>query len=70
MEAFGDGGSYNQFRASSMFHLKYMEDRLREVYANFLSPEEIEEVLDGKDIWLSPDDWIERYQKRNESAPS
>ena len=63
----GDGGSYNQFRASSMFHLKYMEDRLREVYANFLSPEEIEEVLDGKDIWLSPDDWIERYQKRNEA---
>ena len=62
----GDGGSYNQFRASTNFYLKYMEERLREVYKHFLTDDELQEVLDGRDIWLSPQDWIERYQLRNE----
>ena len=63
----GDGGSYNQFRASTTFYLKYMEERLRDVYKHFLTDEELDQVMDGKDIWLSPQDWIERYQKRNEA---
>ena len=58
----GDGGSYNQFRASTNFYLKYMEERL---YKHFLTDDELQEVLDGRDIWLSPQDWIERYQLRN-----
>lgn len=62
----GDGGSYNQFRASTTFYLKYMEERLREVYKHFLTEEELDQVMDGKDIWLSPEDWIERYSQRNE----
>lgn len=62
----GDGGSYNQFRASTTFYLKYMEERLRDVYKHFLTEEELDQVMDGKDIWLSPEDWIERYSQRNE----
>lgn len=63
----GDGGSYNQFRASTTFYLKYMEDRLREVYKYFLTDDELGQVMDGKDIWLSPQDWIARYEKRNQA---
>lgn len=63
----GDGGSYNQFRASTTFYLKYMEDRLREVYKHFLTEDELDQVMDGKDIWLSPEEWVERYEKRNQA---
>ena len=63
----GEGGSYNQFRAASVFFLDYMEKRLREVYKHFLEDSEIEEVLAGKDIWLSPAEWVERFEKRNQA---
>ncbi len=62
----GDGGSYNQFKASSQFFLKYMETRFREVYHHFLSEEELDDVLEGKDLWLTAQQFSDRYQKRNE----
>ncbi len=61
----GDGGSYNQFKASSQFFLKYMEKRFRDVYEHFLTEQELSDVMEGKDIWLTPDEWVERYEKRN-----
>ena len=63
----GDGGAFNQFRASTAFYLKYMEERLRDVYQFFLTEEELNAVMDGKDIWLTPEEWGERYDKRNEA---
>ncbi len=60
-----DGGSFNQYRASTSFYLKYMEERLRDVYQFFLTEEELDAVMDGKDIWLTPEEWGERYEKRN-----
>lgn len=62
----GDGGSYNQFKASSQFFLKYMETRFREVYKNFLTNDELDDVLEGKDLWMTGSEFHERYEKRNE----
>lgn len=62
----GDGGSYNQFKASSQFFLKYMETRFREVYRNFLTSDELDDVLEGKDLWMTGSEFTERYEKRNE----
>lgn len=62
----GDGGAFNQFKASSTFYIRYMEDRLREMYKHFLTSEELDNVLEGKDIWLDPCEWAERYERRNE----
>lgn len=61
----GDGGAFNQFRASTAFYIKYMEQRLRDVYEHFLTEEELNAVMDGKDIWLTPEEWGERYDRRN-----
>lgn len=62
----GDGGSYNQFKASSQFFLKYMETRFREVYKNFLTDKELDDVLEGKDLWMTGSEFHARYEKRNE----
>lgn len=62
----GDGGSYNQFKASSQFFLKYMETRFREVYRNFLTSDELDNVLEGKDLWMTGSEFHARYEKRNE----
>ena len=61
----GEGGAYNQFRAATEFYLRYMEQRLRAVYESFLTEQELDAVMDGKDIWLSPEEWVERYEHRN-----
>jgi len=62
----GDGGSYNQFKASSQFFLKYMETRFREVYDGFLSEKELDDILEGKDMWLTAEEFHNRYAARNE----
>lgn len=62
----GDGGSYNQFKASSQFFLKYMETRFREMYEFFLSEKELDDILEGKDMWLTGSEFHARYEKRNE----
>lgn len=60
-----DGGSYNQFRASATFFLKYMEERFRSIYEHFLSSEELDGILEGKDLWLTVDEFAKRYEQRN-----
>lgn len=62
----GMGGTLPEFKASSAFTVKYMESRLRSVYKNFLTEKELDDMLEGKDIWLDAEQWCERFQKRNE----
>lgn len=60
------GGSLPEFKASSTFTVKYMESRLRSVYKHFLTEDELDDMLEGKDVWLDADGWIARYKTRNE----
>jgi ATP-dependent protease ClpP protease subunit len=60
------GGTIPEFKASSAFTIKYMESRLRSVYKHFLSEKELDDMLEGKDLWLDASAWIDRFQKRNE----
>lgn len=61
-----NGGNFNEYRASSAFYVKYMESRLRSMYEHFLSEDEIQAMLDGRDIWLCADEWCNRFIARNE----
>lgn len=59
-------GTLNEYRTASAFHVQYMEERFKAQYEHFLTPQEIEELLKGQDMWLNAQQWAERYEKRNE----
>jgi len=42
-------------------------DLFHSMYDNFLTPTEFEDMLKGKDIWMSPDEVTKRLEKRNKS---
>jgi len=61
-----DGGNFNEYRQSAGFHIKRMENLLRNTYAGFLTEDEIDSMLDGKDILLDAQQWCERHEQRNQ----
>lgn len=60
----GGGGTFGEFQAYSKFYGSYLESRLRQIYEGFLTEEEVTEVIEGKDMWLTPEQWVERFQVR------
>lgn len=62
----GSQGTLNEYRTSSAFHVQYMEERFKAQYEHFLTPQEIEDMLKGVDMWLTAGQFAERYNKRNE----
>lgn len=53
-------GKGQEIAAHAKFIEKYSRSLLNDIYADFLSEEEIEEVLEGRDIWLTSEQVIER----------
>lgn len=62
--SFGYGGKENNVRQFVEFNAKANERLMHKYYKHYLSPEEIEEVIEGKDVWHNADDIIERLEKR------
>jgi ATP-dependent protease ClpP protease subunit len=60
----GTFGKGNEMHLQIQHERKWSETLFRDVYKDFLTPEEIQAVIDGKDIWLDSDDVIVRMQKR------
>lgn len=58
---FGKGGEmFDQLKHER----KWSESLLRDIYADFLTEEEIVSILDNKDIWMTGDEVIERLQAK------
>ena len=62
----GESGTLAEFRAASTFGIKYMENTFRKHYRLFLSDEEIEQLINGRDFWLTSEEFVDRFVKRNE----
>lgn len=62
----GAYGSVNEYRAKSKFDAEFRDRQFREAYEGFLSNAEIEAALEGKDIWLDAEGWLERAMKRSQ----
>lgn len=62
----GTGGKYSDYKAETAYTLKHMEKVLRHTYTGFLSDAEMEDLLRGVDLWLGPEEFCERYNKRNQ----
>jgi ATP-dependent protease ClpP protease subunit len=60
----GTFGKGNEMHLQIQHERKWAETLFRDVYEDFLTVDEIQSVIDGKDIWLDSDDVMERMQKR------
>lgn len=56
-------GKRNEVFASHEFDKIWLDDSIREIYKGFLTDEEIEKMLDGKDYWFTANEVIERLNK-------
>ena len=67
---FGKGGEmYDQLQ----FERRWSENFMTEVYADFLTPEEIQSMLNNKDIWMDSEEVVKRLtelQKKREAEPA
>jgi hypothetical protein len=62
----GVGGKTSDWLAQSRFTAGYMERVMRESYADFLTDEEIDALISGRDFWFDADTFVERWTKREE----
>jgi len=46
---------------------KWSEGLLREIYSDFLNPDEIQAILDNKDIWMGGEEVVNRLNKRKKA---
>ena len=60
----GTFGKGSEMHAQIVHEKKWASNLFKEVYEDFLSPKEIEEVLAGRDLWLSTEEVADRMNKR------
>lgn len=63
------GGMYDssaKLHAQADFNRPYIKALYHDYYKHFLSEEEIDDVLSGKDIWLNAESIVERLEYRNQ----
>jgi len=61
----GAYGNVNEYRAKSKFDEDFGVRKFKEAYEGFLSNKEMDDMLEGKDIWLDAQQWCERAEKRS-----
>lgn len=62
----GAWGTVAEYTTKSKFDMDFRTKQFRDAYEGFLSPAEIDEVLEGKDIWLDAESWCNRAIARME----
>lgn len=61
-------GKRNEMVAASDFEKRYLEKKFRDMYKDFMTEEEINLCLEGKDYYFDADETLERLQKYQEDA--
>lgn len=61
-------GKWNELKASHEFSERVTENRFRALYQNFLTPEEIEDCLKGKDFYFDNEETLVRIQNYQADA--
>ena len=60
-----DRGTLSEMRQSTSFHIKKMENVIRNAYVGFMTDQEIQDMLNGKDLLLDATEWCARHEQRN-----
>lgn len=56
----------HELKASAEFSLRQQEDFISDIYRDFLTPEEIVDVIKGGDVYLTADDTTARFERIKE----
>ena len=62
----GISGKFSDIKNSTDFHTKWWRSVFEKLYSDFCTPEEIDRVLAGHELWLYADQILERFTKRKE----
>lgn len=62
----GAYGNLNEYHAQTEFDREFLNSWYKRVYEGFLTEEEIDNMLLGRDIWLDSKGWISRWDERND----
>lgn len=63
--SFGAGGKVHEVSSRVKFTDKFFEALLRETYEHFMTPEEIQQCIDGKDFWFDNAESQRRLEVRH-----
>lgn len=66
----GYGGTYHEFDQASKFYQKSMPAFIKRTYTGFLTEDEIEQLIGGKDFWIDAEEWVARHEARNDFQKS
>jgi ATP-dependent protease ClpP protease subunit len=61
----GAYGNVNEYMAKAKFDEVFRTKQFREAYKYFLTQEEIDEVLEGKNLWIDAQMWCDRFEHKN-----
>lgn len=61
----GLGGKGNEIKAKYDFEAVEIPRMFRDLHAGFLTPEEIENVIKGQDMWLNKEQILERFARKS-----
>lgn len=59
----GEYGKFQELQSSANFSRSWFTRLMYEIYEDFLTKNEIEQVLNGKDLWLNADECSQRFKK-------
>lgn len=57
-------GKGNEIRDQVRFIEQYLPSAYQSIYKHFLTPKEIKEIVDGRDMWMGMSEIIDRWAKR------
>jgi len=57
----------HEMKAQQRFTDVELEKYFHRIYGKFLTEKEIEEVIDGRDIWLNKEEVLERWKNKKTS---
>lgn len=61
-------GKRNEMNAQADFEKRYLETKFREMYRDFMTEEEVELCLEGKDYYFTPEETLQRLQNYQADA--
>lgn len=57
-------GKQSDIKRQEDFYNEWLDNFFKDIYKDFLTEKEIQDVLGGKDIWLNSDEVMERFKHR------
>lgn len=60
------GAKSSDTKVQFEFQAEYMDRLAWSTYQGFLTDDEIEELIAGRDFWMGPEEWVDRWKRRQE----